>query len=61
MSKKKDKKKNFTVSEYAEELDISRQAVLKKIKNTLKGAKSNILPEGASVQRMGIYYYITIN
>lgn len=61
MSKKKDKKKNFTVSEYAEELDISRQAVLKKIKNTLKGAKSNTLPEGVSVQRMGIYYYITIN
>lgn len=61
MSKKKDKKKNFTVSEYAEELGISRQAVLKKIDNTLKGAKSNVLPEGASVHRMGIYYYITIN
>ncbi len=60
MSKKKQSKR-MSVSEYAKELDISRQAVLKKVKNTLAGAKSNTLPEGATVEQIGIYYFITLN
>lgn len=59
MAKKKSKKQ-FSVSQYAAELGISRQAVLKKVENTLNGAKSNTLPEGAIVERCGIYYMITL-
>ncbi len=59
MSKKKNKE--LSVSQYAKKLDISRQAVLKKIKNTLAGADSNTLPEGATVKRCGIYYVIILN
>ena len=53
MPKPKKIVKKYSVTQYAEELEISREAVLKKI-------NQNKLPKGVTAELVGTYYVITV-
>lgn len=65
MSKNKTESKQYSPNEVADKLQISPQAVIKKIQNSLRAAEntkqevSNCLPEGLTVSKFGRFFVIT--